>query len=151
MPNMRATCIRVALVLAAGLSLGAAAACQRVETPDTSTVQPTDSAAAPVSVQGPFRLGEGMERDACGIGVRVKFLPVIVTPGPTTPVFAFAVVYGGPVGAVPDKLNGQSATQPLPDNAAHAVPGVTITVFGKHFDVDNVDAGTATVELRPEC
>lgn len=149
---MRATCIRVVLALATGMAAAAvSAACQRVELPDSSAVKPETSPTEPVTVQGPFRLGEGMERDVCGIGVRVKFLPMIVTPGPTTPVFAFAVVYGGPIGAVPNKLDRQSATEPLPDNAAHAVPGVAITVYGKQFDVDNVSVSTATVELRPQC
>lgn len=86
---------------------------------------------------GGFTLFEGGgEHDACGIGVVVKF------------VSGTAVLLGGPVGHVPDQVTNADA---LPANAARAVAGGTVTVAGKSFRVNAIDATGNRVQLEPLC
>jgi hypothetical protein len=111
----------------------------------TPTASPAGSSSAQTGSH--FKLEEGFEHDVCGIGVAVKFIPATASSSKAD----FAVVYGGPINKVPDKVQDHTGADPLPDNAAHAVPDTTITVYGKQFKVDSVDVADSATELTALC
>jgi hypothetical protein len=142
---MRETIRRAAIIIiAATVAATGLGACGKTDDPQTG---PSAATSSKGQTGGPFRLGEGLEHDVCGIGVSVKFIPA--TNSSTK--FDFAVVYGGPINNLPDKVQNHTGADPLPDNAAHAVAGTTITVYGKKFAVDTVDTATSSVQLRALC
>lgn len=103
----------------------------------TPTATATGAAVDANGSGGGFTLFEGGgEHDACGIGVVVTF------------VSGNAVLLGGPVGHVPDQVTNADA---LPANAARAVAGDTVTVAGKKFRVNAIDATGNRVQLEPLC
>jgi hypothetical protein len=106
------------------------------------------SATAGITAAGTaFSLGEGLEHDVCGIGIVVKFIPATASSSKAD----FAVVYGGPINKVENKVQNHIGTDPLPDKAAHAVAGATIAVYGKQFTVNTVDVVDSSVQLQPDC
>jgi hypothetical protein len=136
------------LLLALPLTLGAcgtaagtapAASPSAVDTPGAVTAQNGGG--------GGFTLDEGMEHDACGIGVVLKFIP----SGAGSSKADEAVLMGGPVDNVPDKVQDHTGADPLPDNAAKATVGAVVTVTGKRFRVNAVDADGGRVQLEPMC
>jgi hypothetical protein len=133
-----------ALIIAAALAAGFLGGCGKSS--DTSG-GPGPATTTAGQASGPFRLEEGLEHDVCGIGISVKFIPATNSSSKAE----YAVVYGGPINKVPDKVQNHTGDDPLPDNAAHAVEGTTITVYGKKFTVDGVDAKTSSVQLRALC
>lgn len=137
---MRETIKRTVIIIAAAVAAAGLSGCGK-----SGDAQGGPNPAG--TTGGPFRLGEGLEHDVCGIGVSVKFIPATSTSSKAE----FAVVYGGPINKVPDKVQNHTGDEPLPDNAAHAVAGTTITVYGKKFAVDTVDTATSTVQLRALC
>jgi hypothetical protein len=96
---------------------------------------------------GGFTLAEGTEHDVCGIGVVVKFIPSSASAAKADE----AVLMGGPVNAVPDKVQNHTGADPLPDNAAKADAGAVVTVAGKRFRVNAVDVSGGHVQLEPLC
>jgi hypothetical protein len=111
--------------------------------PVSGTAAPptTDAAAAA------FILEEGFEHDVCGVGISVKFIPATSTSSS----FDEAVLYGGPINNVPDKIQDHTGDQPLPDNAAKLVQGKTVTVVGHQFTVDSIDTANSKVGLTAHC
>jgi hypothetical protein len=91
---------------------------------------------------GAFTLTDGVERDVCGIGLRVKFVPPSSTTGQDNQAF----LVGGPVGGA-----DPSADQPAPANVAPARTGAIATVVGKRFKVDLVDLPNRRVTLEALC
>jgi hypothetical protein len=94
-----------------------------------------------------FTLTEGTEHDACGIGVVVKFIPSSASAAKADE----AVLMGGPVNNVPDKVQDHTGADPLPDNAAKATAGAVVTVAGKRFRINAVDVSGGHVQLEPLC
>jgi hypothetical protein len=144
MRGMRETIKRVVIIIAAATAAGSLGGCGKS---DDAKGGPGPAASSAGPAGGPFRLGEGLEHDVCGIGISVKFIPATNASSK----FDYAVVYGGPINKVPDKVQNHTGSDPLPDNAAHAVAGTTITVYGKKFTVDAVDNATSSVQLRALC
>jgi hypothetical protein len=127
-----------------GVSSGCATSSNASGAASNGAPSPASSSAA---ASAPFTLAEGLEHDVCGIGIVVKFIPATASSSKAD----FAVVYGGPVNKVEDKVQDHIGTDPLPDNAAHAVAGSTITVYGKQFTVNAVDTAGTSVQLQPQC
>jgi hypothetical protein len=96
---------------------------------------------------GGFLLTEGVEHDACGIGLLVKFIPPSGAAGSA----AQAFLVGGPVADVHAVVPDPTADQPLPANVAPVRAGTTVTVLGKRFKVDAVDLAHAQVRLEALC
>ncbi|MGI5175170.1 hypothetical protein ACQEVZ_02415 [Dactylosporangium sp. CA-152071] len=95
----------------------------------------------------PFVLDIGIEHDVCGIGVAVVFIPRTATSGRAD---VEPLVYGGPISHMqaPYSLVG---TDPMPSNAAKAVPGTELTVEGKKLRIVGVDTQREQVTLEPRC
>jgi hypothetical protein len=137
------------LVLALPLALaacGTAAGPAPAPAPSRTTVNPPGALTANGGGGG-FTLDEGMEHDACGIGVVLKFIPSSASAAKADE----AVLMGGPVNKVPDKIQDHTGADPLPDNAARATPGTVVTVVGKRFRVNAVDATSGRAQLEPLC
>ena len=139
----------LALVL---VSCAAFAACKKSKTkPSTaSTSRPVSGTVASPTTSGGaagFVLEEGFEHDVCGIGISVKFIP----PTSTSSSADEAVLYGGPINNVPDKIQDHTGDQPLPDNAAKLDDGTTVTVVGKQFTVNSIDVANTKVGLTAHC
>jgi len=154
-PSRRA--VRLAYCLAlAGLVAGCAQTTGDASSPPTASAGsagtsasatgagPSDSAgASPTPPAGTaFTVAEGVERDVCGIGLTVKFIP----PSATTGQHDEAFLVGGPVSAV-----DPSPDQPAPANVAPAVTGAIATVLGKRFKVDAVDTANHRVTMEALC
>jgi hypothetical protein len=110
-------------------------------TTTTAAPSPTTTGAAK------FTLEEGFEHDVCGIGISVKFIPATDTSSTADE----AVLYGGPINNVPDKIQDHTGATPLPDNAAKLTVGGTVTVVGKQFSVDAIDVDNTRVGLEAHC
>ena len=91
-----------------------------------------------------FVLTDGVERDVCGIGLLVTFVPPSTATGDQTQAF----LVGGPVGAV---HASPSQDRPLPANVAPARIGTTVTVLGRRFTVSAVDRARRRVTVEAEC
>lgn len=120
-----------------------------------STVS-TSPATSPASTTAPpsanstaasFTMEEGFEHDVCGIGLIMKFIPPTQSSSATTE----AVVIAGPVSNVQDTVQDHTGDQALPSNAEQATAGSSITLLGKTFSVDSVDATAGKVGLTPHC
>jgi hypothetical protein len=90
---------------------------------------------------------EGVEKDVCGIGLRVTFIP----PNAATHTQGQAFLVGGPIGNVHGVQPDPTADQPLPSNVAPARDGTTVTVSGKRFTVVSVDVAHARVRIEALC
>jgi hypothetical protein len=115
----------------------------------TQPTSPASGATAPPTTGGTaaFVLEEGFEHDVCGIGISVKFIPATSTSSSADE----AVLYGGPISNVPDKIQDHTGDQPLPDNAAKLDTGKTVTVVGKQFTVGSIDTANTKVGLTALC
>jgi len=112
------------------------------DSPTTAGPSPTAGAGPTLPGGTSFTLAEGVERDVCGIGLTVKFIPPSATTGQDDQAF----LVGGPVSAV-----GPSPDQPAPANVAPAIPGAMATVLGKRFKVDAVDTANHRVTMEALC
>lgn len=122
------------------LAAGTLAAC--TSSPPRPEPAPTNSMAP-----GVFVLREGVEHDACGIGLVLKFVPA--TAGAKTA--DYALVFGGPVGAVPADVANLTGDGHWPGNAAHPRQGTTFRVAGKEFGVAQARSGNRWVTLQGAC
>lgn len=147
MPAMTNTARIIAAGLCAAMFAAGTGCSSGPNAPSPAADGARTTTSSPAAASGPFTLGEGLEHDVCGIGVAVKFIPATASSGKAD----FAVVYGGPVNKVEDKVQNHVGTDPLPDNAAHAIVGATITVYGKQFTVNAVDTAEPSVRLQPQC
>lgn len=125
----------VALTLAGALGVTAC-------TSTTPRPRPVPTNLAP----GLFVLQDGVEHDACGIGLVLKFIP------PTAHAAAdYALVFGGPVGNVGADTGNLTADGDWPDNTAHPQHGTTFQVAGRRFGVAEYDRGSSWMVLEPLC
>jgi hypothetical protein len=61
------------------------------------------------------------------------------------------VMYGGPVNRMDDTVSDLIGTDPMPSNAAKAVPGTDISILDKKFRVVSVDQSKQQVTVTPLC
>ncbi len=152
---MRRTGVLISIALAAALGAACSSSNKSSSTPPTSaatngattTSIETSQTGVTLPDAQPFTLEEGFEHDVCGIGISVKFIPPTATSASATE----AVLQGGQISNVIDNVQDHTGDQPLPANAAKAVAGTTVTVYGKQFKVDDVDVKNSKVTLTPVC
>jgi hypothetical protein len=117
---------------------------------EPSTGTPSGGGGGPTpapSGTGGFVLTEGVERDVCGIGLVVRFIPPSARG--TSQDQAFLV--GGPVSDVHAVVPDPTGDQPLPSNIVPARAGTIVTLLGKRFKVDAVDVANRRVSLEALC
>jgi hypothetical protein len=112
----------------------------------TSTAPKPEPAPTNSMAPGVFVLREGIEQDACGIGLVLKFVPATAGDDKAN----YALVFGGPVGAVPADITNLTGDGHWPDNAAHPQQGTTFRVAGRQFGVAQAGYGR-WVTLQGAC
>jgi hypothetical protein len=135
----RATCVGVAAI-AASVVLTACGSSSGAKVTPTTGAPAARSAAV-------FTLAEGVEHDACGIGVGVTF----IASAPGSGQAGVPVLVGGPIGTVVDSMQDLTGDQPLPADAAHLTQGTVATVDGKRFGVNSIDTTGSSVQLTALC
>jgi len=139
--------VALAVMLATAMSMTGCAA-----DPATPADTPPDGAATTTTAAAtdnePFVMDIGMEYDRCGIGIAVVFIPKTATSGLDD---VEPVIYGGQISQMQDTVSTLIGTDPIPDNAAKAVPGTDITILDRTFRVVSVDVGEEQVTVQAMC